>query len=84
MEPYRVIVDDLVFDLVESGIDLENLTTDIKSRLLQIPVLDVTMANRLSPLSVAMSGTTSSLYHCFEGSSRLIEYPEFGDTHYGK
>ena len=77
MEPYRVFVDDLVFDLVKSGIEMENLNIDLKSKLLQIPVLDVILANRLSPLLVAMSGTTSSLYHCFEGSSRLIEYPEF-------
>lgn len=77
MEPYRVYIDDLVYDLVESGVNTEKLTIDLKSRLLQIPALDVVLDKKASPLLVAMSRTTSSLHNCFVGSNRTLEYPEF-------
>jgi len=77
MEPYRPYVDALVFDLVETGVNLEELTTGIKVELLKIPALDVIIDGKRSPLMNAMSRTTNSLYECFFGSSRKILYPEF-------
>lgn len=76
MEPYRPFVDILVFDLVESGCRIEELTTNIKIELLRIPALDVWIDGKRSPLMVAMSRTTNSLYDCFAGVSRKILYPE--------
>jgi CRISPR-associated protein Cas1 len=77
MEPYRPFVDALVYDIVESGCNLEELNRNIKSNLLMIPVIDVIIDGKQSPLMNAMSRTTASLYDCFEGSRRKILYPEF-------
>lgn len=78
MEPYRIFVDDLVFDISNEHDhqDIE-LTTDIKMKLLQIPAIDVMIDGLKSPLMNALSRTTSSLFFCFEGSSRRLLYPEF-------
>ena len=76
MEPYRPYVDRLVFDIVRQyGCDIE-LTRDIKAMLLSIPTIDVYIGGRQSPLMIAASQTTASLYKCFSGESRRIVYPE--------
>ncbi len=80
MEPYRPFVDSLVYDLVETGCNLEELTTTLKSNLLIIPAMDVMIDGKQSPLMNAMSRTTSSLFECFEGSRRKILYPEFNSS----
>lgn len=77
MEPYRPFVDSLVFEIVRSGEYFEELTTDLKSSLLSIPAIDVKIDGKRSPLMVAMSRTTNSLYECFSGNSRKILYPDF-------
>ena len=77
MEPYRPFVDALVYDIVETGCNLEDLNTNLKSNLLMIPALDVIIDGKQSPLMNAMSRTTASLFDCFEGSRRKILYPEF-------
>jgi CRISPR-associated protein Cas1 len=77
MEPYRIYVDAVVYEILETGANVEELTTAIKSQLLQIPALDVFIDDKWSPLMNAVSRTTSSLYDCFEGSSRKILYPQF-------
>ncbi|NRD21391.1 type II CRISPR-associated endonuclease Cas1 [Winogradskyella eckloniae] len=76
MEPYRPFVDALVYDIVETGCNLETLNTNIKSDLLMIPAIDVVIDGKRSPLMNAMSRTTASLFECFEGSKRKILYPE--------
>ena len=77
MEPYRPFVDDLVYDIVASSTEIEELNTTIKSTLLKIPAMDVEIDGKKSPLMVAMSRTTNSLYECFAGISRKLLYPEF-------
>jgi CRISPR-associated protein Cas1 len=77
MEPYRPFVDALVYDLVDSGCQIEELNTSLKAELLQIPAIDVSIDGKLSPLMNAMSRTTNSLYECFEGCKRKILYPGF-------
>ena len=77
MEPYRPFVDVLVYGLVKAGEDLNELTTELKRSLLELPAMDVVIDGRQSPLMVAMSRTTNSLYDCFFGTSRKILYPEF-------
>lgn len=77
MEPYRPYVDAVVYDLVETGQEIEELTIELKAALLKIPVIDVWIDHKWSPLMNAVSRTTSSLYSCFEGSARKILYPEF-------
>jgi CRISPR-associated protein Cas1 len=77
MEPYRPFVDAQVYEIVEAGGYIGELTTALKSQLLKIPALDVSLDGNRSPLMVAMSRTTNSLYDCFLGSSRKVLYPEF-------
>jgi CRISP-associated protein Cas1 len=76
MEPYRPFVDKLVLEIMEGDEIPEELTKSHKTRLLQIPVLDVTINNRRSPLMLATQQTAASLAKCFQGSLRKIEYPE--------
>ncbi|WP_417859173.1 type II CRISPR-associated endonuclease Cas1 [Xanthomarina gelatinilytica] len=77
MEPYRPFVDALVYHIVESGYSTEEIDKKIKSELLLIPAMDVIIDGKQSPLMVAMSRTTNSLYECFSGTSRRILYPDF-------
>lgn len=76
MEPYRPYIDKLVYDIVRKyGYDTE-LNKEIKSILLTIPILDVVIGGKQSPLMIAASQTTASLYKCFNGELRSISYPE--------
>ncbi len=75
MEPYRPYVDSLVADIVASGEDITTLTTEIKSKLLSIPVMDVVINGRRSPLMIGVATTTASLYKCYSGELRKISYP---------
>ncbi|MCX2837408.1 type II CRISPR-associated endonuclease Cas1 [Salinimicrobium sp. MT39] len=77
MEPYRIYVDELVYEIVESGEKLEELNTFLKAELLKIPAIDVVIDDKVSPLMVAMSRTTNSLQECFAGMSRKILYPVY-------
>jgi len=76
MEPYRPYVDELVVDIIKNGEDITELSRDIKAKLLNIPVLDVNINGRRSPLMIAVGQTTASLYKCFSGGLRRISYPE--------
>ena len=76
MEPYRPYVDELVYGIVQSGIDCEMLTKELKAKLLTIPTLDVVIGGKRSPLMIAVGQTTASLYKCFSGELRKIVYPE--------
>lgn len=75
MEPYRPFVDELVHAIVQQTDDIEELNREIKQQLLMIPAIDVKIEGKKSPLLVAMSRTTHSLYECFAGVSRKILYP---------
>ncbi len=77
MEPYRPFVDELVIQIMESVDDYSVLTRDIKAKLLQIPVLDVYMDGKRSPLMIAATQTSASLYRCFAGEDKQITYPHF-------
>lgn len=77
MEPYRPYVDELVYNIVvASGGEEIELTKDIKGKLLSIPTLDVVIGGKRSPLMVAVSQTTASLYKCFSGELRKVSFPE--------
>jgi len=76
MEPYRPVVDLLVLNVIDRyGMDAE-LDRNIKGQLLAIPTLDVVINGKRSPLMVAASQTTATLYKCFSGELRKIVYPE--------
>ena len=80
MEPYRPIVDKLVVNLKDfDGGYPDDISKEMKVELLKIPVVDVVIDGRRSPLMNAISMTTASLSKCFEGESRKILYPEVPD-----
>jgi len=76
MEPYRPYVDKLVVDILKSGNRMPVLDKTMKAHLLSIPVLDVNIDGHRSPLMVAATITTASLYKCFSGECRKIVYPD--------
>lgn len=76
MEPYRPYVDELVIKIMQRHPDYSELTKELKVELLSIPVLDVVIDGKRSPLMVAASQTTASLYKCFSGELRKISYPQ--------
>lgn len=76
MEPYRPYVDEVVAEILQSGIDCDELSTEVKKRLLVIPVREVLINGQRSPLMVAVTQTTASLAKCFSGELRKIVYPE--------
>lgn len=76
MEPYRPYVDKLVYSIIkENGTNSLELTKELKTRLLSIPTLDVQIGSKRSPLMIAVTQTTASLYKCFSGELRNIAYP---------
>ena len=76
MEPYRPYVDRLVLEMMDGDEIPDELTKAHKAKLLQIPVLDVIINDRRSPLMLAAQQTTASLAKCFLGELRKIEFPE--------
>ncbi len=77
MEPYRPFVDKLVCNIMAEESNIEELSQEIKFRLLNIPVLDVIIDDQRSPLMIAVGQTAASLYKCFSGTLRKIKYPSF-------
>lgn len=76
MEPYRPYVDQAVWEMMKQWPDAEEINTEMKRELLSIPVRDVVIGGQRSPLMVAVSQTTASLYKCFSGELRKVAYPE--------
>ena len=76
MEPYRPYVDILVCELISQNENIKEVDSVVKSKLLSIPVMEVIVNGKRSPLMVAVGQTTASLYRCFSGEQRKIVYPE--------
>jgi len=76
MEPYRPYVDQQVIKIMHQSEDYGHLTKEIKAQLLGIPMLDVVISGKRSPLMIAAQQTTASLYKCFSSELRHISYPE--------
>lgn len=76
MEPYRPYVDELVIKIIHKYADYSELTKELKAELLNIPILDVIIDGKRSPLLIAATQTTASLYKCFSGELRKVSYPQ--------
>lgn len=76
MEPYRPYVDELVIKIIGRYKYYEVLNKELKAELLSIPVIDVNIDGKKSPLMIAATQTTASLYKCFSGELRKICYPQ--------
>lgn len=77
MEPFRPFVDKIVVDILLKEDIPDEMTKEHKIELLQIPVTDVEINGRRSPLMIAVQLTTSSLAKCYMGEERKILYPVF-------
>lgn len=75
MEPYRPYVDKLVAEMITGGAE-QKINATNKVKLLNIPVIEVNINGRRSPLMIAVSQTVSSLVKCFKGECRKLIYPE--------
>ena len=75
MEAYRPYVDEVVLEILEEYEEINELTSELKMRLLQIPALDVTIDGKRSPLMIACSRTTNSLYEAFAQTRRNLLLP---------
>jgi CRISPR-associated protein Cas1 len=75
MEPFRPLIDETVYFIMQHYDDQE-LTTEIKSELLQILTRTVYFKDEKSPLMVALQKTTSSLQQCYSGKRKKIKYPK--------
>ena len=75
MEPYRPYVDKLVVEMLEDGAE-DKLNATNKVKLLSIPVIEVKINEKRSPLMIAVSQTVSSLVKCFRGDCRKLIYPD--------
>lgn len=77
MEPYRPYVDQLVCQIKETfGTEHVEMSTDVKRRLLELPVVDVVISGKRRPLLIAATMTVASLWKCYNGELRKISYPE--------
>lgn len=74
MEPFRPVVDEAVHFIMQNY-DEQELTTEIKSELLQILTRTVYFKNEKSPLMVSLQKTASSLQQCYTGDRKKIKYP---------
>ena len=75
MEPYRPYVDKLVTEMLDEDAT-GTLDATSKIKLLNIPVIEVVINGKRSPLMIAVSHTATSLVKCFRGESRRLLYPE--------
>ncbi|MEW4922767.1 type II CRISPR-associated endonuclease Cas1 [Algibacter sp. 2305UL17-15] len=75
MEPFRPIVDEAVYTIIEHY-DEQELNTEIKSVLLGILTRTVYFKEEKSPLMVGLQKTASSLQQCYSGKRKKIKYPK--------
>jgi len=75
MEPFRPIVDEKVFEIMQKY-DEQELNTVLKSELLQLLTRTVYFKDEKSPLMVALQKTASSLQQCYTGDRKKLKYPK--------
>jgi CRISPR-associated protein Cas1 len=75
MEPFRPMVDEKVFEIMQNYSEQE-LNTKIKSELLQVLTQTVYFKEEKSPLMVGLQKTASSLQQCYLGERKKINYPK--------
>ena len=75
MEPFRPLVDEKVFEIMQTY-DEQELNTKIKAELLQVLTRTVYFKEEKSPLMVALQKTASSLQQCYTGQRKKIKYPK--------
>lgn len=75
VEPFRGYVEAKVKEIVESDGVPDELTQDLKARLLEVLYETVVIAGCKSPLMVGLHRTMASLQRCFSGEQDHLELP---------
>lgn len=74
MEPYRPYVDNIVYLLLEQGVD--DLTTQSKQSLLRVLFADTKFEKMTRPLEIGLTLTSASLVKCLKGETKQLSYPD--------
>lgn len=75
MEPFRPFVDNIVFNLYESG--AASLNKDIKAELIKVIYADTFVNGRAHPLSLAISMLCTSAIKVMAGEEKTLNLPLF-------
>lgn len=73
MEPFRPYVDFLVKKMLDEG--RQELNKETKSRLAEIPKLDLKRENCVSPLQICLDSTAASLVALYNKENKHLELP---------
>jgi len=76
VEPFRGFVEAKVRDICESEGVPDELTQEIKARILEVLYEPVTIGGFKGPLMVGLHRTMASLQRCFAGEQRCVDLPE--------
>jgi CRISPR-associated protein Cas1 len=76
LEPFRGFVEAKVKEIVKSGEDCEELTQQIKAKLLEVLYDEVDISGLKGPLMVGLHRTCASLQRVFAGEQKEMELPE--------
>lgn len=76
MEPYRPYVDLLVIDIMNNNEMYADISKDNKAKLLSLLTLDTYIGKEKSPLQLALSKTSASLWQCIEGKRKKLILPK--------
>lgn len=74
MEPFRPFVDEIVFGLFNNG--ETELTTEVKSHLVNVLSCDTIYGDIRKPLQVGLSLTTASLGRCYLNKDKSVVFPK--------
>jgi CRISPR-associated protein Cas1 len=75
MEPFRPFVDEAVYGISLEGSCGDELTLDVKKKLLELLACDTSYPKVNRPLMVGLSMTTASLARCFAGEEKKLVFP---------
>lgn len=76
MEPYRPLVDKVVYEYYLQNPYNEILSKEVKKMLLELAFYDVKIGNKVHPLSIGVQITISSLVDYFSGKIKKLKLPE--------
>ncbi len=74
MEPFRPFVDEIVYELYNNG--ETELTTEVKSHLVNVLSCDTQYGNIQRPLLLGLSMTTASLVKCYINKEKKLVLPK--------
>lgn len=75
MEPFRPFIDKIAYQFMQKEEDCEALNKEMRQELLKVLTTDARFEKETRPLSVGLHYTTASVYRCFSGEQKKIDYP---------